>query len=105
MSLPRSLVQVERDRDTCIRYRSGPGSARSIQCPGLLIQEGQCHKQRNNNVTWSRFCDKAYAVDWDTSSSRFVGFSLQIFTLSWYPRSQQQVIDVKDPRRDPAEIY
>jgi hypothetical protein len=76
MVLPRCLVQAERDRDTCIRYRSGPGSARSTQCPGLLSQEGQFHKQRNNNVTWSRFCDKEYAVDWDTSSSRFVSFVL-----------------------------
>jgi len=51
MALPRSLVQVERDRDTSIRYRGGSGSARSIQCPGLFIQEGQCYKQRNNKVT------------------------------------------------------
>ena len=105
MALPRSLVQAERDRDTCKRYRSGSGSARSIQWPGLLSQEGQCHKQRNNNVTWSRFCDKEYTVDCDTSSSRFVCFSLQIFMQSWGPRSQRLVPDLKDPRRDPEEIY
>lgn len=52
-------------------------SARNIQCPGLLIQEGHCHRQQNNNVTCSRFSDKEYAVDWDISSFRFVGFSLR----------------------------
>lgn len=105
MALPRSLVQAERDRDTCIWYRSSPGSARNIQCPGLLSQEGQCYKQRNNHVTWSRFCDKEYTVDWDISNSRFVGLSLQIFMQSWDRKSQQQVPDVKDLRLDPAEIY
>jgi hypothetical protein len=81
MALPCSLVQAERDRDTCIRYGSGPGSARSVVCPGILRQAGQCHKQRNDNVTLSSSCNK-YSVDWGTSSFRFFGFCLQIFMQS-----------------------